>query len=66
MRLRPYIPSSDFDAIKNWVTDEKTHALWSAKHAAYPLERNAFDKFLADMYTKHGDCPLLSLQITER
>lgn len=61
MRLRPYIPSSDFDAIKNWVTDEKTHALWSAKHAPYPLERNAFDKFLADMYTKHGDCPFVAV-----
>lgn len=60
MRLRPYIPSHDFDAIKDWITDERTHALWSAKHAPYPLEKNAFDKFLADMYEKHGDCPFVA------
>lgn len=61
MRLRPYIPSHDFDAIKDWVTDERTHAMWSAKHAPYPLEKNAFDQFLADMYAKHGDCPFVAV-----
>ena len=60
MRLRPYIPSHDFDAIKDWVTDERTHAMWSAKHAPYPLERNAFDQFLADMYARKGDCPFVA------
>ncbi len=25
MRLRPYIPSHDFDAIKNWVTRSEEH-----------------------------------------
>ncbi|WP_297958476.1 GNAT family N-acetyltransferase [uncultured Ruminococcus sp.] len=60
MRLRPYIPSHDFDAIKNWVTDERTNALWSAKHAPFPMERAAFDRFLADMYEKHGDCPFVA------
>ena len=61
MRLRPYIPSHDFDAIKNWVTDERTHALWSAKHAPYPLEKTAFERFLTDMYEKHGDCPFAAV-----
>lgn len=60
MRLRPYIPSHDFDAIKNWVTDERTNAMWSANHAPYPLEKTAFDRFLADMYEKHGDCPFVA------
>ena len=60
MRLRPYIPSRDFDAIKNWVTDERTNALWSANYAPFPIEKTAFDKFLADMYTKHGDCPFVA------
>lgn len=60
MRLRPYVPSHDFDAIKDWVTDERTHAMWSAKHAPFPLEKNAFDEFLADMYIKHGDCPFVA------
>jgi len=61
MRLRPYIPTHDFDAIKNWVTDERTNAMWSANHAPYPLEKAAFDQFLADMYTKHGDCPFVAV-----
>ena len=60
MRLRPYITRHDFDAIKNWVTDERTHAMWSAKHAPFPLEKNAIDEFLAAMYTKHGDCPFVA------
>jgi RimJ/RimL family protein N-acetyltransferase len=60
MRLRPYIPSHDFDAIKNWVTDERTNAMWSANHAPYPLEKTAFDQFLADMYEKHRDCPFVA------
>lgn len=60
MRLRPYIPSHDFDSIKNWITDERTNALWSANHAPYPLEKDAFDEFLADMYTKYGDCPFVA------
>lgn len=38
MRLRPYIPSHDFDSIKNWVTDERTNALWSANHAPLSFE----------------------------
>lgn len=61
MRLRPYIPSNDFDAIKDWVTDERTNAMWSAKHAPYPLEKTAFDRFLADMYIRHGDCPFVAV-----
>ncbi len=60
MRLRPYIPSHDFDAIKNWVTDERTNAMWSANHAPYPLEKNVFEQFLADMYIRHGDCPFVA------
>jgi RimJ/RimL family protein N-acetyltransferase len=60
MRLIPYIPSHDFDSIENWITDERTHAMWSANHAPYPLEKGAFDRFLADMYTKHGDCPFVA------
>ena len=60
MRLRPYIPSHDFDAIKDWVIDERTHAMWSAKHAPFPLEKNAFAEFLAVFFRKYGDCPFVA------
>ena len=49
MILRPYIPSHDFDSIKNWITDERTNALWSTNHAPFPLEKESFDEFLAGM-----------------
>ncbi|HOA00383.1 hypothetical protein [Ruminococcus sp.] len=58
MRLRPYVHSRDFDAIKEWVADERTNAMWSASHAPYPMEKDAFSDFLTAMYDKHGDCPL--------
>ena len=60
MRLRPFILSADFDYIKNWITDERTHAMWSANHAPYPLEKSAFADFLDFIYSKYGDCPFVA------
>ena len=60
MRLRPFILSADFDYIKNWITDERTHAMWSANHAPYPLEKTAFADFLDFIYPKYGDCPFVA------
>lgn len=60
MRLRPYIHSHDFNSIKNWITDKRTHAMWSANHAPYPLENEAFSDFLAWIYPKYGDCPFVA------
>ena len=61
MRLRPYVHSRDFDAIKGWVADERTNAMWSAKHAPFPMEKDAFSDFLTAMYDKHGDCPFVAV-----
>ncbi|MBQ6168632.1 MAG: GNAT family N-acetyltransferase [Ruminococcus sp.] len=61
MRLRPYVHSRDFDAIKGWVADERTNAMWSAKHAPYPMEKDGFSDFLTAMYDKHGDCPFVAV-----
>lgn len=35
MRLRPYISSRDFEYVKKWGTDERTHALWCANLIPY-------------------------------
>ena len=37
MRLRPYIPSKDYEYIETWVTDERVHALWCANLIPYPV-----------------------------
>ena len=42
MRLRPYIPEKDFEAVQNWVNDERVHAMWCANLIQYPLEKNNF------------------------
>ena len=60
MRLRPYVSCLDFDRIKNWVTDERTHALWCAGRAEYPLSKEGFDRFLEDIAIKNGDCPYIA------
>lgn len=60
MRLRPFIMSVDFDVIKDWITDERTHAMWSANHAPYPLEKEPFRDFLERIYPEYGDLPFVA------
>jgi RimJ/RimL family protein N-acetyltransferase len=45
MRIRPYL-NKDFDTIVNWITDERSHALWCANLIPYPLEKQSFDDLL--------------------
>ncbi len=61
MRLRPYIPDRDFDVIKYWITDERTHALWCGDRAEYPLARGSFDFFLREIAANNGDTPFVAL-----
>jgi len=37
MRLRPYI--QDFDEIINWITDDRTQAMWCANLIHFPIEK---------------------------
>lgn len=57
MRIRPYISERDFDEIKNWITDERTHALWCANLIRYPLEKENFENKLAELALQYGDSP---------
>ncbi len=61
MRLRPYIPEKDFDTIKNWITDPKTHAFWCANRFAYPLSGDNFDEILQSIRVRNGDSPFVAL-----
>ena len=60
MRLRPFIPSTDFDIIKNWITDERTHAMWCANRFSYPLERSNFISVIEAHSARKGDVPFVA------
>ena len=56
MRLRPF-EEKDFEVIKEWIPDERGHAMWCANRFQYPLDKNVFLAVLSDMAKKHGDSP---------
>ena len=60
MRLRQYIPALDFDRIKTWITDERTHAMWCAYRFSFPLSREDFDNVLREHAEKYGDCSFVA------
>ena len=49
MKLRPYITGTDFEEIKSWIEDERTHAMWCAGRFCYPLAKDNFEETLASM-----------------
>lgn len=57
MRLRPFISDCDFDVIKNWISDERTYAMWCAGHMKYPMEKENFDHAMLDAAIKFGESP---------
>ena len=62
MRLRPYVHSHDFDAMKGWITDERVHALWCANRIAFPLEKEDFGRFVEDSFVNSNDCAFTAAQ----
>ena len=46
MKLRAFDIDMDFEVIRNWITDERTHAMWSANRIGFPMERKDFEDFL--------------------
>ena len=59
MKLREYNPDQDFDTIKNWISDERTHALWCANRTDYPLNSKSFADLLEDVSVSCGDTPFV-------
>ena len=60
MRLRPYNSQYDFDAIKDWIGDERTHAMWCGNRIPFPMEHESFDRVLCEHFEKYGDCPFVA------
>ena len=46
LKLRAFDIDTDFERIRNWITDEKTHVMWSANRIAFPMNREDFEGFL--------------------
>ncbi|MCR5621595.1 MAG: GNAT family N-acetyltransferase [Treponema sp.] len=60
LRLRPYIHDRDFDSIKDWIRDERTHALWCAGRTSFPLQKESFGMLLREISEKFGDRPVIA------
>lgn len=60
MRLRPFILCCDFDEIKNWISDERTHAMWCANLMKFPIEKENFDKVMLEAAIRFGDSPYVA------
>lgn len=60
MRLRPYIACRDFEEIKNWITEERMHAMWCANLIQFPIERENFEKIMEEAAERFGDSPYVA------
>ena len=59
MRIRPY-QNKDFNTISQWITEERSHALWCANLMPYPLEKKGFDDLLQEAEERFGDSPFVA------
>lgn len=57
MRLRPYIPCKDFNIIKEWIADERLHAMWCANLIQFPIEKENFERIMNEAAERFGDSP---------
>ncbi|MBQ9382976.1 MAG: GNAT family N-acetyltransferase [Ruminiclostridium sp.] len=61
MKLREYVPDSDFDAVRSWINGRREHALWCADRVGYPLTREGFDRLLEDEAARFGNKAFIAL-----
>ena len=61
MKLRQYSNEKDFDLIKDWITDERVHAMWCANLTPYPLSKEGFEETLNTAASRFGDVPYIAL-----
>ena len=54
MRLRPY-RKSDAKAVRNWIEDERTHALWCGNLLPFPFTEKDFNQYLEETEERRGN-----------
>lgn len=62
MRLRPYIPSKDYEYIQSWITDERMHALWCANLIPYPMTAKKLQDVLEKDAQDWGGCAYVATE----
>ena len=60
LSIRPYNSDNDFDVIKSWLSDERTHAMWCANRTAFPIQKDGFAGLLEDVSVRCGDKPYVA------
>lgn len=66
MKLRTFDPDTDFDSIRSWITDERSHALWCANRFRFPLDKSDFLSVLSEMEQRTGDLPFVAAAEDDR
>ena len=59
MRLRAFNMDTDFEDMKNWINDERSHAMWCANIIRYPLNKDHLDEGLKEAEKRFGDRPFV-------
>lgn len=57
MQIRPYLAERDFDRIRTWISDARTHAMWCANRFSFPLSQADFEAVLQAHSAQYGDMP---------
>ncbi len=61
MVIRSFEIDRDYEYISNWISDERTHAMWCADLIPYPLEKENLRRFLSEISVKFGDRPFAAV-----
>ena len=56
-----YIPEKDFEVIRDWIMDPRTHALWCANRFDYPLDEKNLNEVLRKIRSRNGDNPFVAV-----
>ena len=57
MKLRKFEIDNDFESMENWVTDERTHAMWCANLIKYTLSEEHMAETMTAAADRFGDVP---------
>ena len=61
MKLREFEIDNDYVSMKNWVTDERMHAMWCANLIKYPLSKERMATTLTEAADRFGDVPYVAI-----
>ncbi|MBR3448979.1 MAG: GNAT family N-acetyltransferase [Oscillospiraceae bacterium] len=66
LTIRPYRHEQDFETLRKWSTDRRTHAMWCADRFPYPPDAAGFADSLRKIRAQSGDLPYIAEDSTGR